>query len=379
MRLNPISNARKKKKLLINLSFLGSQKNGFNSYSRRVSKILYDNFDSTVLCNVHFKTSDSNGHYLNNLQSPLFISSGYSKFASIFRIIYSLLPFPFLWNYEFVFNPTHQCFFHTKKQIITIHDLICLDFPRQHQLQYLYFRYIARFFFNKGTTVITVSEFTKTKILNQFNFLDPERIHVLPNAIDCNLFHPAPDKSQVISLLKKPYLLVIGATYSHKNVHEILQYHESWKYEYDLHIVSSDSQYLRYLKSLINDLELTSSVSFFEGLELDLLVKEYQYASALIYPSLHEGFGIPPLEAMACMTPVIVPDISIFNETLGDQPLYFTSGDQKSFSKALLQIHKIISDKNELIKLRNYALNFSTEELDKKFISLIHKFIDENS
>jgi len=83
---------------------------------------------------------------------------------------------------------------------------------------------------------------------------------------------------------------------------------------------------------------LTDRVEFIDYVNERQLVVFYQQAAALVYPSLIEGFGIPPLEAMACGVPVIVSDIPIFREIYGDVPIYVNLGSPDSWALAFKQL-----------------------------------------
>jgi len=131
-----------------------------------------------------------------------------------------------------------------------------------------------------------------------------------------------------------PFLLMVGARYRHKNVGEVLDMAQFWKQDFRLVITSCGGGYRRTLEQKVSALGLTNRVEFKDYLSGDELLRLYQGASALLYPSLWEGFGIPPLEALACGTPVIASDIPVHREVLGEAAQFVKPGDRQGWAAA---------------------------------------------
>ncbi|MFT4248557.1 MAG: glycosyltransferase family 1 protein [Pseudomonas sp.] len=232
---------------------------------------------------------------------------------------------------ELVYSPTHHGLPNQDGQIITIHDMICLRFPRQHLSQYIFFRYFVPRLLSKCRAVFTVSETSRRDIASSYGYA-LDRIHVVPNSVDTSRFTPGQVESRT------PYLLMVGARYSHKNVDEVLRYAHLWKDKYRLVITSCSGRYRRVLERLIQRAGIGASVEFHDYISNEQLVRLYQGCMALIYPSKWEGFGIPPLEALACGRPVIVSDIEIHREVLDEAAFFVKLGDEESWRKALADL-----------------------------------------
>jgi glycosyltransferase involved in cell wall biosynthesis len=227
-----------------------------------------------------------------------------------------------------VYTPTHHGLPNQMGQIITVHDLICLRFPKQHMAQYFYFRYYLPRILKKCRAVFTVSETTRQDIAEIYGY-PKNNIFVVPNGVDVSDFSPAAS-----SFVDAPYLLMVGGRYPHKNVEEVLDMAMFWKDKYRLIVTSCGGAYRKHLEKKVRDKNLADRVRFEDYLTKDMLLKLYQCASALVYPSRWEGFGIPPLEALACGTPVIASDISVHREVLGDAAIFVKLGDSQSWKNA---------------------------------------------
>jgi glycosyltransferase involved in cell wall biosynthesis len=176
---------------------------------------------------------------------------------------------------------------------------------------------------------LTVSETSKDLVVSVYG-LKPERVKVIPNVVDCEFWrqsaHEAADEDQ--------YLLTVGSTWPHKNVAELLKMHELWASKYRLKIVAGSSQYTELLMKMVNDLRIQNRVELLSGISSTQLLSLYQHSAALVYPSVMEGFGLPPLEAMSCGRPIIVSDIATFRELFGEVPIYVQLGNSESWRAA---------------------------------------------
>lgn len=226
-----------------------------------------------------------------------------------------------------IYSPTHHGFPRFKNQIITIHDLISLRFPRQHPLQFAFFKFFIPRILNSCRALFTVSEASKKDIVDYYGY-PADRIYVIPNAIDPRRFTPG-----VVSATD-PYLLVVGARYAHKNVEEIFHNHKLWSSRYKLIVTSAGKKYRSKLEAIAAELSIENRIEFHQYVSTEQLLKLYQGCTALVYPSKWEGFGIPPLEALACGRPVIVSDIPAHREVLADSAFFVKLGDPFSWQKA---------------------------------------------
>jgi glycosyltransferase involved in cell wall biosynthesis len=196
--------------------------------------------------------------------------------------------------------------------VFMVHDLIHLRFAESYGWkQRAYYRTVVRPSTQCASAILTNSEFSKGEILNWTN-VPESKIRVVWAGVGEQF-----DTNVEPLTLPYPYLLYVGNRKSHKNLPRLLE---------AFALVSSDSEVRLVLtgaadaatSGLVSSLELTERVVFFGPVSDKVLPKLYRGAIALVFPSLIEGFGLPPLEAMACGTPVIASNTSSIPEVVGD-------------------------------------------------------------
>jgi glycosyltransferase involved in cell wall biosynthesis len=309
-------------KLLINMSSYGNTPTGLGVYSGHCAEFLERHFNSTVLAGYY---RPATGTAVK--RAPTAIATGEGRLSALKRMIYSIYAGPM--KDEIVYSPTHHGFLYHDTQVITIHDLICIHHPTQHKTQNIYFRTVVPRLLRKSQAVFTVSETSKGEI-SEYYGIKEDRIFVVPNGVDQNVFRPGSDEAS----REKEYLLVVGASYPHKNIDDLLRQWRQWKGQYKIVIASSRGGYAAFLKNLAVDLGLENDVEFTGYVDEKRLVSLYQNCAALVFPSLWEGFGLPPIEALACGRPVIVSDIAVHREVLDDAAFYITPGEPGTWHTA---------------------------------------------
>jgi len=260
---------------------------------------------------------------------------------------------------------THHVLPFRKHQVVTVHDIRSYYYP-DSWVQSLNFRFLLPRALKKCDGVLTVSETTKELLVSVYG-LEPTRVHVVPNAVDSKFFSPCADRVQS----DDPYLLGVGSSWKHKNIAELLKVHKCWAHKYRLKIVAGTGQYLESLKETAAVLEIKDRVEFLTDVPATRLRSLYQECSALVYPSIMEGFGLPPLEAMSCGRPVIVSDIPLFHELYGDTPIFVRLGDVTSWNRAFLDLGSITDAR--LQKGMLHARTFTQERMKACLFSALER------
>jgi glycosyltransferase involved in cell wall biosynthesis len=206
----------------------------------------------------------------------------------------------------------------------------------------------------KADRVIAISNSTKSDILEYFN-MPEDRVAVVYLAAS-HFFRPLPEpeKSRFRARFRlvKPFLLYVGYRGGHKNFQMLLKAYSLWKRknDFDLICVGGASKWASDENELITRAILSDSVRLFPTAADEELRGFYSCAYAFVYPSLYEGFGIPPLEVMACGTPVIVANTSSIPEVVGDAGLYFEPSSKEELLAVLDRVTEDEGLQQELIK-----------------------------
>lgn len=214
----------------------------------------------------------------------------------------------------------------TTDVVVTIHDLIPYTMPETVGKGYLkrFLNDMPRII-NESAGIITVSQYSKKDILRFFPECPKEKIYVTPLATN-NTFIPL-NKERCKEYIKKIYgidkkfILYVGGFSSRKNVKSILKAYK--KIKKDL----KEYHYLVLLGSIIDDGAILKNLTYSLGINDDVIFTGYvndatipifyNAAECFVYPSLYEGFGLPPLEAMSCKTPVITSNTTSIPEVTG--------------------------------------------------------------
>lgn len=233
----------------------------------------------------------------------------------------------------FVYCPYMQGFVGHSEQVITIHDLIAHSYPTRNVLEREWNRHLLPRLARSVRGIFTVST-TAARDISRYYGVPLERIHVVPNALDLATWSPGPPQAPP----EEPYLLMVSANRVYKNVTELLLQHRLWVGRYRLKLVSTRSRYGGVLRDVVRELALAHRVDFLDGLSEPELIDLYRGCTAVVYPSLMEGFGRPALEGMAVGRPVILSDIAVHREAFADAAIFITPGDLETWERAFAEL-----------------------------------------
>ena len=245
------------------------------------------------------------------------------------------------------------------KIILTIHDLTFLLFPEKHTItKRLLFGKMISFYIKKADKIISVSENTKKDILQFFN-IPEEKIAVTYESIP-GYYNNLIDHVQVKKILKKysitgKFILFVGMIEPRKNILSLLKAFVELDKELDLDLVIVGKkgwdydEIEQYIKN-IEKMKLKNNIILTGYIAEEELKYFYQEAFMFIYPSLYEGFGLPPLQAMACGTPVITSNISSLPEVVGDAAIKINPDSLDCLVKSIKLVYNDQDFRNLLIK-----------------------------
>jgi len=225
-------------------------------------------------------------------------------------------------------------------QVAIAHDLNHEMFPELYgDERGRWLRRQYRDYLGHATRIIAVSERTKRDIV-RFYALDPSIIDVVYHATDRAVFYPDRNHTALTRLqantgLTSPYLLYVGGRWSYKNFRTLLEAFAQSSLKQKVMLAVAGPTWSRNETQRLQELGLESYVRLIPNPSNDDLRALYGSASAFIYPSRHEGFGIPLLEAMACGTLVLASDTEVFREVARDAAMYFNPYDVTEMSRML--------------------------------------------
>ncbi len=225
--------------------------------------------------------------------------------------------------------------------VVTIHDCIHLRFPQYlpNKLAHVYARTFLWIATHQADRIITVSEASKRDILQYFR-IPPEKIEVIYNGIDERFWTPPPeeemDRVRQRYQLTDPFILYAGNIKPHKNLVRLIaafdRLHREGFDTLKLLIIGDEISKYATLRRAVHRHKLHKHVRFLGFVSDHTLAALYRLAAVFVFPSLYEGFGLPPLEAMASGTPVVTSNVSSMPEVAGDAALLVDPCDEEAIA-----------------------------------------------
>ncbi|RFU46022.1 glycosyltransferase family 1 protein [Paraburkholderia sp. DHOC27] len=211
-----------------------------------------------------------------------------------------------------------------RRQVVMMHDVAVYDLPENYSWKFrLWYRVAFSVLKRSASHIVTVSEFSKKRIMARLG-IDASRISVVLNGVD-HFDKIAPDAGILsrLNLQNDGYVLAVGNLSVGKNLARVLAAIESLSERHDWKFVVVGGCDLRVFNPKAKaGYEMSKNIvaaGFVSDGELRAL---YENAACFLFPSLYEGFGLPPLEAMACGCPVIVSREASLPEVCGDAAMY---------------------------------------------------------
>lgn len=245
--------------------------------------------------------------------------------------------------------------------ILTVHDLSWIHYPQMHPVARV--KAMNRHFepgLARASLILTDSEFVKQELVNMFG-LAPDSILAVPLGVE-PLFHPRSEAVTAATLAQHglhhgQYLLAVGTLEPRKNLKVALQAFTllpaSLRQRFPLVIVGMKGWHSSSLQAQMAPMLRSGEIRQLGYLSREDLATVIAGALTLIYPSIYEGFGLPPLEAMACGVPVIASNVSSLPEVVGDTGIL---GDPQDVDALAGAIAKIANNPQERQALSERAL-----------------------
>ena len=243
---------------------------------------------------------------------------------------------------HYVMPPAVRC-----RSLVTIHDCIHLMFPQYlaNRAAHVYARASMWSAAHRSHRILTVSEASKRDIIHFLN-VPPEKIVVVYNAID-ERFRVPPSEEAIARVreryqLDHGFVLYVGNIKPHKNLVRLVEAFDGLRKrgfdELKLLIIGDEISKLPALRRAVHSHKLHKHVRFLGYLPDDTLAILYRLAAVFVFPSLYEGFGLPPIEAMACGAPVVTSNVSSLPEVTGDAAVLVDPYDIESIVDGIARV-----------------------------------------
>lgn len=320
--------------IYINGRFLTQPLYGVNRFAYEITCGLIDwGLDLTVIC----PRQELNSAY-DITKFPI-IRYGFSK-SHIWEQF--SLPFFFIGKQDYLLiNFTGLGPISISKKFVTIHDLAFVENPSWYSKTYvLLYKYLTPLSVKTSKHVLTVSNFSKKEIVNRLGTAE-NRISVIYNAADVNNV----ENDNILRELPSKYVLAVSSIDPRKNFDRLVRAF-SLIPNINLMVVGGGCH-------VFNNVKIDTSlpnVKFLGRVSDAELTSLYKHATAFVYPSLYEGFGIPPIEAMTYGCPVVASDIEVLHEVCADAAVYVNPYEEENIAKTIEMVCNDKDTQNELRK-----------------------------
>ena len=360
--------------MIINATNIGRRISGIGRYSLSLSLYFLEHWDYPfqIFINrhalVHFEKAKNKDKIkvISGAVSPDFGFRGH-----LFRLLWAnKLSLQNQKSLIFTTSPLEGSLYH-KKQIITVHDTIPLQFPSNHKKQYYYHKYILPITLKNSIKIITDSHNSKRQIIDLYKV--PERkIHVIYCGINEYFIN------QETNGTKQNYILYVGRLSPTKNVEGLIKAFDLLINNYKLDLKLKMIGEYRKLNFKMNN-ATKRKIDFVGNASESDLINLYRNASLFVFPSFYEGFGIPPLEAAACGCPLVVSNVASLPEIYGDAAHYINPYDVVNITEGM---YKVLSDKTLRQRLIQKGLErikmFSWGRSAKKHIKIFEEVLNQS-
>ena len=285
---------------------------------------------------------------------------------------------------DIFFSPYFKApFFVPGKLVVIINDLIPLLVPGYQGLRRLlrrvYFKKLTGAATKRADKIITISHHSKKDIMEVFH-VPGEKIKVIMLAADEAYRPVTSDLEKVTSKygIDKGFIFYFGNFNPHKNVKTLIEAYyrlpQKMRDEYQLVLGGRRDRYCLSLEKMVKRLRLEEKVIFTDFIAEENLPAIYSAAELFVFPSLYEGFGLPPLEAIACGTPVIASNTTSLPEVIRDAGILVDPCKVNDISEAITKVLTDSKLRDSLVErgLRR-AKQFSAEKTAKKMIGIFEE------
>lgn len=310
--------------------------------------------------------------------------------SKTYKILWNIIPLPY--SLFFGKDSDITVFFNyyippgvKGRKIVFVHDMACYEFPETINWKTMIMLKLSlKKSCKAADKIITVSQFSKEEIIRKL-FIDPKKIIVVTPGIDNAMFHSNYNVTDINHILQKyhiinEYVIYLGTLEPRKNIERLIKAYSMLKREtmspVKLVIVGRKGWKYDPVFELIEKLGLKEEIIFTGYVPQEDIPLLLCGSLVFMFPSLYEGFGLPPLEAMACGVPVITSNAASLPEVVGDAGILVDPFSVEEIKNAMdlvindKEVRRTMSQKG-LSQAAKYSWKHTAEELMNVFEELI--------
>lgn len=315
----------------------------------------------------------------------------------LYKLVSLVVEIPYIWFFHEKRDITHFCnyvipFGVKGKKVVTVHDLAFREYPEtvRGRTMLMLKRNLQKSL-KRADAIVTDSEFTKSEVLKYYD-VPAERVHVVPCGVDMSQYHSNYSREQIEYAKKKysikgNYFLYLGTLEPRKNLKGLLLSYkkfienrkEAGKEIPMLVLAGGKGWMYDEIFQTANEASLKEHVIFTGYIDEEDKAPLMSGATVFCFPSFYEGFGMPPLEAMACGTPVLTSNNSSLAEVTGDAAVHVDPYDLNQMAKMLAELCDNVELRQQLQTLGvRQAENYSWESAVAKLWEVYEKLFERN-
>lgn len=274
------------------------------------------------------------------------------------------------------------------KTVVTVHDMVIRAFPKTVRWKTRFLLYTGlESSMRRADRIITDSNFSKEEIIKYYPKYK-KKIRVVPCGVDCNRFYQLKEKEEIFRVKKKlkitgDYFLYVGNIEPRKNLLRLLKAYQLFLEKYpkapQLVLAGGKGWINKEIYAWIEKRTWKEKICLTEYVASEDMCALFNGAISFLFPSLYEGFGMPPLEAMACGVPVLVSNEASLPEVVGECGVYVDAYKEQSIADGMEQLYTNESLRQELSKRGlERAKIFTWENAAKKLYHVYKELFDES-
>jgi glycosyltransferase involved in cell wall biosynthesis len=266
-----------------------------------------------------------------------------------------------------------------KKSIVTVHDLIPLTtYWKGSRLKRGFFNFFLRRSVRHSKYIICISKTVQSELVHYFGNVR-NKTSVIYEFINDKFVSNTLSKDSLVNSL---YILFVGNRKKHKNIGTLIKAFDRIKQiiPHKLVIAGTKDAGEDEVDLLKNELQLQDRIIEFLSPDDDTIINLYANADLFVFPSLFEGFGLPPLEAVALNTPVIMSDIPILKEIFGASGYYFDPLDLQNMADKILEVLTNKELKQNLLGMQKERLSFfNKDKIIEQHLELFYQCVKNSN